>query len=287
MRTTDNFNLDLYEGTDIFNPLITENGNMEKIDEQMQKNFDGSIGVATELKNGTVHALTRADETPVFRFVATSNYDTGDTFTVDGLQVSGLLADGRPLSQGAYVINANVLCCLTGTVLTFYITTGTVDTAENSLKLGGELPAYYGTAEDVQDAKNVAQASSVLVNQLNTNLSTNYYTKAQIDVTTLQYSSQTYDSGFTLHRFGKLRVLMPPNPAYTKDLYSITLAEGDRPAVTVLVPNKYGFNDGVVYIESDGRIIPKYQANYAGSYIDVPTNSSNSGTHAPIYWVAG
>jgi len=168
MRTTDNFDLDLYEGNDVFNPLITENGNMEKIDEQMQKNFDGSIGVATELTSGTVHALTRIDETPVFRFVATSNYVAGDTFTVDGLQVTGLLADGRTLSDGAYVINANVLCCLTGTVLTLYVTAGSVTTADNSLKLGGELPAYYGTATDVADAKNIANASSVIANNAQT-----------------------------------------------------------------------------------------------------------------------
>lgn len=172
MRETDNFDLSLYEGTDKFNPLTVENANMTKIDEQMAKNFAGTIGIATELKSGTVHALTREDDTPVFRFVATSNYTAGDTFTVDGLQVSGLLADGRTLSTGAYVINANVLCCLVGTVLTFYVTAGSVETADNSLKLGGELPSYYGKASDVVDAKNVAQASSTLVNSLNNELKT-------------------------------------------------------------------------------------------------------------------
>lgn len=170
MRPTNNFDLSLYEGSDKFNPLIVENDNMEKIDEQMAKNFVGSIGMATELKSGTVHALTRVDDTPVFRFVATANYVAGDTFTVDGLQVSGLLADGRTLSDGAYVINSNVLCCLTGTVLTFYVTAGTVEMADDSAKLGGELPAYYGTASDVAQAMSIAQASSVLANQLNDKL---------------------------------------------------------------------------------------------------------------------
>lgn len=170
MKTTDNFDLSLYEGTDKFNPLTVENTNIEKIDEQMAKNYAGTVGVATELKSGTVHSLTRSDDTPVFRFIATSNYAAGDTFTVDGIQVSGLLADGRTLSDGAYVINSNVLCCLTGTVLTFYVTAGSVETADNSLKLGGELPAYYGKASDVSQASSVAQAASVLVNSLNDKL---------------------------------------------------------------------------------------------------------------------
>lgn len=170
MRNTDNFDLSLYEGTDKFNPLTVENSNIEKIDEQMAKNYAGTVGVATELKSGTVHSLTRSDDTPVFRFIATSNYAAGDTFTVDGIQVSGLLADGRTLSDGAYVINSNVLCCLTGTVLTFYVTAGSVETADNSLKLGGELPAYYGKASEVAQASSVAQAASVLVNSLNDKL---------------------------------------------------------------------------------------------------------------------
>lgn len=170
MQMTDNFDLKLYEGADIFNPLTVENDNMEKIDEQMAKNYAGTVGLATELKNGTVHALTRVDDTPVFRFVATSNYSSGDTFTVDGLQVSGLLADGRTLADGAYVINSNVLCCLTGTVLTFYVTAGNVELAADSEKLGGELPSFYGTASDVAQARSIAQAASVLSNQLNDKL---------------------------------------------------------------------------------------------------------------------
>lgn len=185
MKTTDNFDLSLYEGSDKFNPLIVENGNAEKIDEQLAKNYAGTIGTATELKSGTVHALTRNDDTAVFRFVATANYNASDTFTVDGIQVSGLLADGRPLSDGAYVINSNVLCCLTGTVLTFYVTAGSVETADNSLKLGGELPEYYGKASDVAQATNVAQAASVLVNQLNDKLTALPTGILQVGATTL------------------------------------------------------------------------------------------------------
>ena len=44
---TTNFNLSLYEGDDYFNPLVHENGNMEKIDAQMFRNLQASAGAAT------------------------------------------------------------------------------------------------------------------------------------------------------------------------------------------------------------------------------------------------
>lgn len=167
MQTSEYFDLGLYEGTDIFNPLIVENENIEKIDEQMFLNSIAGVGQATELKSGTVHAITRVNpDASMFRFVATSKFDRGDTFTVDGIQVTGLRTDGKALDDGAYVINANVLCCLTGTVLTLFVATGDVAKADDADRLGGELPAYYGTASDVQQAITVAQAAGVLANDL-------------------------------------------------------------------------------------------------------------------------
>lgn len=171
MQTSEYFDLNIYEGTDIFNPLTVENDNIEKIDEQMFLNSIATVGQATELKSGTVHALTRENpDASMFRFVATSKFDRGDTFTVDGIQVTGLRTDGKALDDGAYVINANVLCCLTGTVLTLFVATGDVAKADDADRLGGELPSYYGTATDVQQANTVAQAAGVLANQVNSNL---------------------------------------------------------------------------------------------------------------------
>lgn len=171
MRTSEYYDLNLVEGTDLVNPLIQDVPNYEKIDEQMFLNSIASVGQAVELKSGTVHALTRENpDASMFRFVATSRYDEGDTFTVDGVQVSGLLTDGTTLSDGAYVINANVLCCLTGGVLTLFTVPGAIQTAQNALKLGGQLPEYYGKASDVQTATNTANAAGLLANQLNSNL---------------------------------------------------------------------------------------------------------------------
>ena len=38
MQNTENFNLKVYDGEDLFNPLTVENVNMNSIDTQMKKN---------------------------------------------------------------------------------------------------------------------------------------------------------------------------------------------------------------------------------------------------------
>lgn len=121
MTNTTYYNLNIVEGTDIVNPLTVDNPNYEKIDEAMHDNAVAGVTLATEIANGTVHAITRENsECAVIRFIATSNWKAGDTATVDGVPVTALLPCGETLPDGAYVINANVLCILTGTNLTVY-----------------------------------------------------------------------------------------------------------------------------------------------------------------------
>lgn len=121
MTTTTYYNLNIVEGTDIVNPLIVDNPNYEKIDETMHNNAVSGVTLATEIANATVHAITRENsDCAVIRFIATSNWKAGDTATVDGVPVTVLLPSGETLPDGAYVINANVLCILTGTNLTVY-----------------------------------------------------------------------------------------------------------------------------------------------------------------------
>ena len=121
MTTTTYYNLNIVEGTDIVNPLIVDNPNYEKIDETMHNNAVSGVTLATEIANATVHAITRENsDCAVIRFIATSNWKAGDTATVDGVPVTALLPSGETLPDGAYVINANVLCILTGTNLTIY-----------------------------------------------------------------------------------------------------------------------------------------------------------------------
>lgn len=170
MRKTENFDLNLCEGTDIFNPLTTDVPNYEKIDAQMKKNYNLSVGKATELKTGTVHALTRENtDCPMIHFTATSNFTSNDTFTVDGVQVSALLVDGSTLPTNCYIIGSEVICYLKGTLLTFFLS-GSV--SKDSEKLGGELPSYYAKSSDVSNLQEVVNSSSQLIAN-NTNEITN------------------------------------------------------------------------------------------------------------------
>lgn len=179
MNTTTNFELQTYEANDIVNVMTVDKSNMEKIDEVMKANQLSGIGKATENKSGSVHAITRANsDVDVFRFTATSNFTAGDTFVVDTTQVTALLPSGESLGTGAYVIGAEVLCSLRDTLLTVYVTSGVVSVAEDSEKLGGNLPEYYGTASDVAQAQATASAAGILA-QSNTQLITGLDTRVE------------------------------------------------------------------------------------------------------------
>ena len=144
MTTTTYYNLNIVEGTDIVNPLIVDNPNYEKIDEAMHNNAVAGVTLATEIANATVHAITRENsDCAVIRFIATSEWRSGDTATVDGVPVTALLPSGETLPDGAYVINANVLCILTGTNLTIYAERKKAENANeiafNNTTVGAEL----------------------------------------------------------------------------------------------------------------------------------------------------
>lgn len=122
MTSTTYYNLNIVEGTDIVNPLTVDNPNYEAIDEAMHSNAVAGTTIATEVANASVHALSRENpDCAVIRFIATSDWKNGDSFTVDGVPVSATLPSGRTLPDRAYVVNANVLCVLTGSNLTVYV----------------------------------------------------------------------------------------------------------------------------------------------------------------------
>ena len=149
MITTEHYKLSQYEGADKFNPLTVEAQNVAKIDQEMYGIQNTAIPTATELKTGTIHALTRnKPDAAMFRFVATAAWTAGDTCTVDGTQVSTLLPTGEALPTGAWVINANVLCCLVGTVLTVFTTTPTQGgtTEIDATTLDGHTADYFAIA---------------------------------------------------------------------------------------------------------------------------------------------
>ena len=151
MTNTQNFNLIMAEGSDAVNPLTQIFPNFQTIDTVMKANQDAGVTTAVETKSGTNHAIVRTHANGVFRFVATSNFATGDTFTVDGQSVTATLPDGTSLQDGAFVINASVLCVLVGTSLTVFAFKISA-VASDSAKLGGELPAHYAKQSDMEQA---------------------------------------------------------------------------------------------------------------------------------------
>ena len=167
MLQSTHYELKLVEGSDIVNPLVIDRPNYEAIDDVMYENESKSVGSATELKSGTIHALTRSKGNQrFFCFTATSNYEAGDTFTVDSVPVTALLPNGTSLPDMAYVINGTVLCSLIGTLLTVY-TVG-AGLADDSLRLGGQLPEYYATASALTSVSNTASsAQTMAVNNSN------------------------------------------------------------------------------------------------------------------------
>ena len=166
MQRTGNFNLIVVEGSDTVNLLTQMNPNTEVIDEQMFKNQNAGVQTATELLSGTVHAITRSiPDASMIRFTAVSRFTAGDTFTVDGVQVSALLPSGEQLPDGAYIIGSEVLCVLKGTLLTVFASGGAVSLARDAEKLGGQLPSYYATKEEVDSAQETADSAGSIAEE--------------------------------------------------------------------------------------------------------------------------
>lgn len=154
MLKTDNYKLNIAQGTDIVNPLVMDNPNYQKIDKVMKDNEIRGVGTATELKTGSVHAITVPEQYTTFKFVATSDFTAGERFTLNGKQVTAYTTNQQPLATNSYRIGATVLCSYIERTssLTFYTIAQEVPTATNAYNLGG-VPAtsymknIYSTSE--------------------------------------------------------------------------------------------------------------------------------------------
>lgn len=206
MNTTTNYGLKLYEGTDLFNPLTVENVNAGDIDTAMKAISDHSVGAATELTTGTVHAITRADtDRNVFLFVATSNFTAGDTFTLDGNQVSALTPDGQQLATGSYVIGSSVLCALHDTLITVYVNPAKAKDAD---MLDGHDSSYYATDSDLDTVAGTIQAVSDKVG-------TAVLTTTAPDLSGAVNELNTHLSGMTIHKLDNQTITTDSSGNYT------------------------------------------------------------------------
>lgn len=157
-RQTTNYGFNISEGTDLVNPLTDIFPNFESLDTDLKNVSDNAVGNATELLTGTVHALVRSDsDRNVFTFTATSNFEAGETFTLDGVQVTALTPDGQTLSTGCYIIGSEVLVAVKGTLMTVYVNPSK---ALDSDKLDGHDSTYFATASNVTNLSNDVSALS-------------------------------------------------------------------------------------------------------------------------------
>lgn len=164
MTNTTNYQLTKVEGTDLFNPLTQVNPNWDKIDTAMKANQGAGITNATHNKSGTLHALVRAVAgVPVIRFTATGDFRTGDTFTVDGQNVTARLPDGTSLPDYAFRINSNIIAIQAGGVLTIVTNGASVDLdgyMETSDYVGSGATGKVHAAEVADSATTATSANN-------------------------------------------------------------------------------------------------------------------------------
>ena len=245
MQYSTNYNLNIVEGTDIVNPLVIDKPNYIAIDAQMKLNEDAGVGTATEIKTGTVHALTRANgDNNTFRFVSTSVFNSGDTFTVDGVSVTALLPSGEALPDAAYAIGCNVLCILTSTELTVFTAK---TTANDSALLNGEPGSFYTDSTNIDydntlsgltatDVKGAIDEVASDVNTINNNLTTGW---------TVINSNLEYCVRANI-------VFIKINNSTAGILGNIP--SGYRPPIAIYVYNKIGANYCEGYIDTSGDV---------------------------------
>ncbi len=122
MTTTPNYGFKIAEGTDTVNLLTQSYPNFTDLDSILKSIELTGITTSVATKAGTVFNIVRTNtDLDVLKFVATANYVSGDTFTVDGVSVTATAVDGTALPAGAFVINQTVMALLNGTVLTVLV----------------------------------------------------------------------------------------------------------------------------------------------------------------------
>lgn len=166
MNQTTNYNFNVPVGSDVVNSLVQDFPNWSSLDTILRNIANTGITTATHIKSGTIHTLSFSDTTvPMIRFQATADFNTNDTFTVNGLSVSALTVAGESLPAGAFVIGSMVLCELRDNLLTVYSSGSDASTLE------GHPASYFATNSDLQTVDDKADANKVLIDQINNDLS--------------------------------------------------------------------------------------------------------------------
>lgn len=222
MATTQYLNLNKPTGSDLVNPLTDTFPNWDIVDTAYHELDSRAIGHATEIVSQGVHAITRIDQyTKTFKFIATANYEAGETFTVDGVQVNAYTPSGSALATGSYVSGAVVIASLNAddSAITIYV--GGQQTADNSLRLGGQLPSYYATQSDVDNLDtNVTNLKNLTGNNSIVGIGDGTTTGA------IAYLNEKVGGGMKCAKFGTYQ-LTNNNKSATIDISDLVLTSAD------------------------------------------------------------
>lgn len=91
-------------------------------------------------RSGTIHQLTSPNTSAQnIKFTATADYMAGDTFSVNGSNVTAVTLGGSDLAAGCFTSGAVVNCFLSGTTLYFSDSMGEID----ATTLGGQPASYF------------------------------------------------------------------------------------------------------------------------------------------------
>ena len=238
MNYSTHYNLNLAEGTDLVNPLTVDVPNYQTIDSTMYANEQAGVGSATELKSGTIHAITRANTNRnVFRFKSTSVFNVGDTFTVDGGSVTALYPDGSTLKDRCFIIGSDVLCLLDGAQLTV-------------------LATYYPEAQNVPfddtnvsyTATNVQTAIENASTAVGTEYSTGVSVKDKLDTLdstgpkTVYNENNDQPKSYTFADWSTYLVTIQKGGSLPS-LALLSKMAGSNPAQITWIANNYGSSD--------------------------------------------
>lgn len=174
MNQSTNYNFNLPEGSDLVNLLTQLIPNWSSLDTILKGVQDATFSSATETVSLNVHAITRSNpDSKLLRWIATANFEAGDTFTIDGISTPAALPSGESLGEDAYIAGSTVIAALNSdeSLLTVFVTSGAVAVAADSERLGGELPAYYSTksyADGIKTTADNAAAAIALKSLVNT-----------------------------------------------------------------------------------------------------------------------
>lgn len=183
MTNTPNYQLTIAEGTDYVNLLTQVFPNFTTIDTAMATNRSNSIGGATEVKTGTIHAITRENTgNKFFMFYAVADYVTGDSFTLDGTVVDAISPSGQPLVNQAFIGGTNVLCVYDNNKLTVFTNTVASEGIDLSQYMKTSDYVGAGATQTVANANNAATATTALNAQaLNNQPASSFATASQVN----------------------------------------------------------------------------------------------------------